>query len=274
MTDPAGVVDAHTHVLLPPRVATRVRGFFEAHGYDQLAYPLDPDVVLARLAADGVVEAWSLPYAHRPGTARAFNVHSAEVAAAHAGGPVRIVPGATVHPGDDDPRAVVAEALDELGCRVLKLHCSVGDFTPTDPRLRPALQACAERGVPVVVHLGHAVDGTTAAHEAAPLGEVAAQLPEVTFVAAHAGHPATSAVVEVMRAHPNVHADLTPVLDQPVEVPATDLVELADRVLFGSDAPNTGVTAGEGLARLAALALPPPVHAAILGGTARRLVPA
>lgn len=273
MTGQRGVVDAHTHVLLPPRVAARVRGFFEQYGYDELAYPIDPDTVLERLVADGIGEIWSLPYAHRPGTARAFNVHSARAAATYGSEVLRIVAGATVHPADDDPRAVVVEAIDELGCRVLKLHCSVGDFAPTDPRLRPALRACGDRGVPVVVHLGHAVDGTTVAEEAAPLAEVAGLLPEVTFVAAHTGHPATAAVLDVMRAHPNVHADLTPVLDHPVAIEAADLVELGDRLLFGSDAPNVGFTAGEGLARLDALDLPPAVRAAVTGGTARRLVP-
>lgn len=271
---PAGVVDAHTHVLLPPRVAQRVRSFFTDLGVEGLRYPLDPDVVLARLAEDGVAEAWSLPYAHRPGTARGFNAHSAEAAAAHAGGPVRVVPGATVHPGDDDPRGVVVEALDELGCRVLKLHCSVGDYVPTDERLRPALEACGDRGVPVVVHLGHAVAGTTEAHETAPLAKVAAALPGVTFVAAHTGHPATAAVVEVMRAHPNVHADLTPVLVLPVDVGAEVLVELGDRFLFGSDAPNTGIAVREGLDRLVALDLPDDILAAVTGGNARRLAPA
>ena len=272
MTPGDGVVDAHTHVLLPPRVATRVRGFFEAYGYDALTYPLDPTVVLAQLADDGVTEAWSLPYAHRPGTARDFNAHSA-AAAAGTDGPVRVVPGATVHPGDDDPAGIVAEAVDDLGCRVLKLHCSVGDYQPTDPRLRPALQVCADRGVPVVVHLGHAVDGTTAGDEVGPLAEVAAAMPDVTFIAAHTGHPATAAVVEVMRAHDNVHADLTPVLMDPVAVDATDLEALADRFLFGSDAPNTGLAAGEALARLGALGLSAAARAAIVGGTARRLVP-
>lgn len=270
----ARVVDAHTHVLLPPRVAARVRSFFTDMGVEGLRYPLDPEVVLARLADDGVATAWALPYAHRPGTARDFNRHSAAAAAAHDGAPVAVVPGATVHPGDDDPRGVVVEALDELGCRVLKLHCSVGDYAPTDPRLRPALEACGERGVPVVVHLGHGVAGTTEAHETAPLAEVAAALPGVTFVAAHTGHPATAAVVDVMRAHPNVHADLTPVLVDPVEVGADVLVELGDRFLFGSDAPNTGLTVREGLDRVAALGLPDDTLAAVTGGNARRLVPA
>lgn len=271
MTAPEGVVDAHTHVLLPPRVATRVRGFFEAFGYTDLVYPLDPATVLESLAADGITEVWSLPYAHRPDTARDFNRHSAAAAASHTDGPVRVVPGCTVHPADDDPQAIVAEALDDLGCRVLKLHCSVGKYSVTDPRLDPALQVCAERGIPVVVHLGHAADGTTAVHEAAPLAEAAARLPEVTFVAAHAGHPATAAVLDIMREHPNVHADLTPVLRTPVDVGEEDLTDLADRLLFGSDAPNTGVAAGALLARLDGLA--PDARDAIRGGTARRLVP-
>lgn len=273
MTRPSGVVDAHTHVLLPPPVAERVRGFFTAYGFDQLAYPLEPEVVLAALADEGVTEAWTLPYAHRPGTARRFNEHSARAAAAHAGGPVAIVPGATVHPGDDDAVALVVEAIDDLGLRVLKLHCSVGQYLPTDPRLRPVLEACGDRGVPVVVHLGHAPDGTTAADEVAPLAEVAASLPAVTFIAAHTAHPATVATIEVMRTHRNVHADLTPVLMSPVDVGADALTEMPDRFLFGSDAPNTGVPAGTALRSLAAMGLPDDVLAAVTGGNARRLVP-
>lgn len=50
---------------------------------------------------------------------------------------------------------------------MLKLHCSVGGYLPTDPRLRPVLALCGDRGVPVVVHLGQAPDGTTTAGEVA-----------------------------------------------------------------------------------------------------------
>lgn len=267
------VVDAHTHVLLPPRVAARVRGFFTAYGFDQLAYPLDPTTVLEALAADGVTEAWTLPYAHRPGTARRFNEHSARAAADHADGPVAIVPGATVHPGDEDAVELVGEAIDELGLRVLKLHCSVGQYLPTDPRLRPVLALCGDRGVPVVVHLGHAPDGTTAADEVAPLADVAASLPDVTFIAAHTAHPATAAAIEVMRTHDNVHADLTPVLMHPVDVDPTALLEMSDRFLFGSDAPNTGLSVGAALQVLDAMGLPDDARSAITGANARRLLP-
>jgi predicted TIM-barrel fold metal-dependent hydrolase len=74
-----------------------------------------------------------------------------------------------------------------------------------------------------------------------------------------------------MDAHPHVHADLTPVVRDPVVLP-TDVAErLADRLLLGSDAPNTPISSGESLARVRDLGLSPAAEAAITGGTARRL---
>ena len=105
----AAIVDAHTH-LLPGRLAQKVRTFLERHLPGPLAYPLDHEAVLERLHADGVQEVWSFPYAHRPGTARAMNEASAETVRRFARGPVTVTGGATVHPGDDDPAGIVAEA--------------------------------------------------------------------------------------------------------------------------------------------------------------------
>jgi hypothetical protein len=46
------------------------------------------------------------------------------------------IAGATVHPDDDVAREVV-EALDVLGLRIVKLHCSVGAFAADDLRRDP-----------------------------------------------------------------------------------------------------------------------------------------
>lgn len=265
MTD---LVDAHTHVLLPPAVARRVRDVFEQHLTSELAYPVEPEAALERLHGEGVRTIWSLPYAHRAGTARRFNVHSAEAAAAVSDGPVAVVAGATVHPDEEEPAAVVVEAVDDLGLQVVKLHCSVGHFTLDDPRLAEVFEVCADRRVPVVVHLGTAVDGTTAADEVAPLATVAARHPEVTYIAAHLGHPATASVLEVMKAHPNVWADLTPVVDAPVAVPAAALREHHDRLLFGSDAPNTGLAVEDLITWLHGHDLPVETITAITSGNA------
>jgi predicted TIM-barrel fold metal-dependent hydrolase len=47
---------------------------------------------------------------------------------------------------------------------------------------------------------------------------------------------------------------------------------VADRLLFGSDAPNTSFTVAEALAGLDRLGLGPEQRAAVTGGTARRLL--
>lgn len=266
------LVDAHTHLLLPPPVMRRIRELFDGFAPGPLAYPDEPAAALEALRTEGVDTVWSLPYAHRGGTARRFNEHSAAAAVAARGSGVEIVAGATVHPADPSPADVVEEAVDSLGLRVLKLHSSVGGYRVDDPRLRDALTVCGERRVPVVVHLGHAVDGTTTADELAPLDVAAGAHPEVTFVAAHVGHPATGATLDLLGRHDNVWADLTPVVDDLVALRAPELTQFAGRLLFGSDAPNTRHRVADLLRWIGSHELPPQALHAILGGNARRLL--
>jgi predicted TIM-barrel fold metal-dependent hydrolase len=271
------VVDAHVH-LLPGRLAEKVRAFFAAavrDGYSDVwpfAYPIDHAAVLASMAADGVERVWSLPYAHKPGIAAGLNEASAVTVRAFALGPVQVVGGATVHPEDDDPAGVVVDAVDRLGLRVLKLHCSVGSFDVDDGRLDAVFAVVAERRLPVVVHLGHDVSGRTEAHELVALDHVASRHPEAPIVLAHCGHHAATAALAVLDAHPCLHADLTPVGDSPVELAAADIAHRSGRFLFGSDAPNTVFTVGDCLARVRALGLSAEVEAGVLGDNAERLI--
>jgi predicted TIM-barrel fold metal-dependent hydrolase len=265
-------VDSHVH-LLPPRLAEAIRGFFAQHGLglDTWRYSIDHDEITRRLAAEGVTEAWSLPYARRPGTATELNRSSAATVAAQADGPVAIVGGATVHPGDDDPRAVVRAAVEDLGLRCLKLHCSVGDYRPDDPRLDAVWDYVSQIRLPVVVHAGHAVSGHTSTEEIAPLATVATRWPEARMIVAHCGYHAVDATLDLVETHEAVHADLTPVVHDPVEFPPGRIAALADKLLFGSDCPNTAVTVTDGLDRIAALGLSDTQRKAICEGNARRL---
>jgi predicted TIM-barrel fold metal-dependent hydrolase len=263
------VVDAHVH-LLPGRLAEKVRAFFGEHLAERLAYPLDHGEVLDRLAADGVQAVWSLPYAHKAGVADGLNASMADVARTATA--VRVIGGATVHPDDEDPVTTFRRATEELGLRVLKLHCSVGDYRPDDPRLDGVWERAAELGVPVVVHAGHDVSGRTEAAELAPVGVVASRHPDARIVIAHCGHRAVDAALDLVERHPHVYADLTPVVDEPVRVPAERLASVAPKLLFGSDAPNTAIEVGDGLTAVRDLLLSDEVKAGILGGTATRLL--
>ena len=264
-------VDSHVH-LFPDRLEAAVRAFFtDRLGYVDWAYPTDHDEVCAQLAAEGIDEAWTLPYAHKPGVADGLNDAMATVVAEQSGGPVRIVAGATTHPGDADPVAPVRRAVEGLGARVLKLHCSVGDYQPDDARLDAVWAYVSATRLPVVVHAGHAITGHTDTDELAPIDRVAQRWPEARVIIAHCGHHAVAEAVALAARHPAVHVDLTPVVSEPVAVTAEQLLTIAPKVLFGSDAPNTFVPAATSRAYLQALGLPDDVRSAIEGGNAKRL---
>jgi uncharacterized protein len=270
------VVDAHVH-LLPPRLAARVRRIFDDHLPGCLAYDTpDPDAVLTDLEVAGVGTAWVLPYAHAPGVADwlvpATAAHVSNLRAAHPS--VALVLAATVHPGDDDPAAVVREAVVRHGARALKLHCAVGGFTADDPRLEPVWATCAELALPVVLHAGKHAAGVSADPDLEEVDHVAARFPGVPLIVAHAALPAVDATLRLLDRHPNVYADLTPVVATTPALSAAQLDRYADRLLFGSDAPNTGVRVGDLLERWRAVGADEARLTTVLGGNARRLVAA
>ena len=243
------VVDTHVH-LLPGRLGEKVRQFF-APIKDELVYPADHVGVLTQLAAEGVDEIWNLPYAHKPGVAAWLNEQTALIAGEDTG--PNVVTGATVHPGDQDPVTIVRHAVEVLGARVLKLHCSVGTFHADDARLDQMWFYAAAIRLPVVVHVGHDSNGRTTHDELDSVHAVADRHPDARVVVAHCGLPAESSTLDLIERHANVYADLTPVTRVIPVVPPERLAGLAGRLLFGSDAPNTAITAADGLARLRSL---------------------
>lgn len=262
------VVDAHVH-LLPGRLAEKVRAYFGPVA-NSIVYPLDHGIVRQRLAEEGIDEIWTLPYAHKPGVAEWLNEATRDIAAAP--GPLVVVPGATVHPGDDDPTNVVRRAVEDFGARMLKLHCSVGAFDADDERLHPVWDYVASIRLPVVVHVGHATNGMTDAHELAPIDVVARAHPDAVVIIAHCGHPAVQAALDVVETHPDVYADLTPVVHHAPVIPPDRVASVGDKLLFGSDAPNTTTLAGEHLRAVRLLADSEAHRHSMTGGLARHLI--
>jgi uncharacterized protein len=266
------VVDSHVH-LLPGRLGQKVRAFFDAgvSATFQLAYPNDHPVVINTLAREGVDAIWTLPYAHKVGVADGLNIASAETVAQFAHSPVRVVGGLTVHPEDESPVDIVRHAVDVLGLRVLKLHCSVGNFSVDDARLQPVFAFASERRLPAVVHLGHNVNGRTDAEELPAIGEVADQFPGMPLILAHCGHHAAPEAIELMDSHPSLYADVTPVVTEHPTITAAHIMRHPDRILFGSDCPNTAISVSDCIAWLTQMNLPSDVLEKVLGANAIRL---
>ena len=266
------VVDSHVH-LLPGRLGQKVRAFFDAgvSSTFTLAYPNDHPVIIDTLAREGVDAIWTLPYAHKAGVAEGLNAASAETVAQFAHSPVRVVGGLTIHPDDENPVDIVRHAVDVHGLRVLKLHCSVGNFAVDDVRLQPVFAFASERHLPTVVHLGHNVNGRTDAEELPAIGEVADQFPDMPLILAHCGHHAAPEAIALMDLHPSLHADLTPVVTEHPTITAEHIARHPDRILFGSDCPNTTLSVTACIAWLTNMNVPNDVLEKVLGANALRL---
>lgn len=266
------VVDSHVH-LLPGRLGEKVRAFFDAGVGTRmpLAYPNDHDVVVSTLTEEGVDKIWTLPYAHKPGVAAGLNSASAETVRQFEDAPLQIVGGATVHPGDDNAVDIVRTAVDSYGLRVLKLHCSVGSFSIDDPGLQPVFAFANERRLPIVVHLGHNVNGHTEADELPSIARTSDTFPDIPLILAHCGHHSAPEATTLMHDHPSLYADLTPVVFEHPNIDRNSLESLSSRILFGSDAPNTAISVTQCLAWLDDMHLSTVVQSAILGGNAERL---
>ncbi|MGH2607683.1 MAG: amidohydrolase family protein [Tepidiformaceae bacterium] len=258
-------IDAHVHGF-PDRLALAVRERLNQRG-GLRGGALLADVA-ARVRGEGFDRAWILPYAHRPGVAESIN----EWSAAEVTNFPWLIAGATFHPGDEDLPRLVERALVDLRLRVVKLHAAVGQFSPADARLEPLWEAAGSLGVPVVTHAGQVSPGETAPGEVDALVPVLRNHPRLRLVLAHTGQPACDRALALMEDHPNLWGDLTPVWDRPASLAAEDLERFPGRFLFGSDAPNNPVPAGEQLRRIEGMGLPADVFALIAGGTAERLM--
>lgn len=243
----AGAVDCHTH-LLPERLTRAIREALAAEMGWSFPHPADPEAAAAVVREAGVASYVVLPYAHRPGVARELNEWVLRAAADDD----RAVPFATVHAGDDDPRAV-AEAAFDAGARGLKFQCPVQGFGPADPRIEGALAAAAARDRPALFHAGTAPASLDSPHVGVDAFEtVVRRHPDLRVACAHLGTYDWPAFVDLARDHDTVFLDTafacSPTAADaaaeagvdyaPGDVPDAVFEELAGQVMYGSDYPN------------------------------------
>jgi predicted TIM-barrel fold metal-dependent hydrolase len=238
-----GLVDVHVH-FMPQNVLDKVWAYFDAAGGRlgvdwPIAYRTEQDDRLARLRGLGVRRFTSLLYPHKPDMAAWLNDWAASFGAEHDD----VVTTATFYP-EPTAAAYVARAL-ERGAGAFKVHLQVGAYDPRDAALDAVWGMLADAAVPVVTHCGSGPapgDFTGPG----PIGEVLARHPSLTLVVAHMGMPEYADFLDLAGRYPNVHLDTTMAFTDFTEAlhpfPRGLLPVLADRgdrVVLGSDFPNT-----------------------------------
>lgn len=174
------------------------------------------------------------------------------------------------------PRDELARQLG-LGAIALKVHPVHGGFSPADPALYPAYQACAERGLPVVVHCGTSTFPGSSNELADPalLIPVLRDFPGLTVVLAHGGRGWWyDAAASLALLHENVWIELSglPPHRLPDYYARFDLRRLARKFIFGTDWPGVPGIARNARA-LADLGLDEDVLAGVLAGNAMHVYP-
>lgn len=276
------IFDFHAHAY-EPGLARVVRERFHHGGWSKnlsrpdadapLRLPLEGTVgsLLAAMDDAGISRSALLPVAIRPGTAPGLNDWAIDAAQRDS----RLVPFATIHPGDPD----WASELDRVvaaGVRGVKIHPQLQTSRDSDCLLDEGylqiFQACERQNVPVVTctyfpREVRARSGALGEHLRSLLG----MFPRLVLVAAHMGAMfnwrANQAVVGT-----GVYLDLAYV---PGQLDDDELVGRIrahgpDRVLFGSDAPYAHPKAV--LDGVLQLGLHDDELEAILGGNAERIL--
>ena len=262
---------------MPKNVLDKVWAYFDAAGPLvgtpwPIEYRTEESDRLARLRALGVRAFPSLVYPHRPQMAAWLNAWAADFARDHPD----VLHTATFYPEPDAAR-YVGQALAG-GAQVFKAHLQVGVYDPRDPTLEAVWGQLAEAGVPVVVHCGGGpVPGPFTGP--GPFGEVLARHPGLVAVIAHMGMPEYAEFLELAERFEPVHLDTTMVFTDFTEsrMPFPPglrprLLDLGDRIVLGTDFPNTPYPYSHQLEVLVRLALGDDWLRAVLHDNAARLV--
>ncbi len=236
----APAVDVHVH-LHPERLARAIERHFAEHDRWVNVHPFDPDQVAATLRARDVSRFCFFSYAHKPGIARALNEWTAKTASRLPAA----IPLGTVHAADPDAVAVVAEALDDLGLRGIKLHHSVQRFPPDDARLFPVYERLTAADAVLMTHAGTLPyrDAHTGADR---LRAVMRRFPRLRVCVAHMGRFEHEQALAMTEEFEHLYVDTTMALSplatpyvggDPADITTEQLLRHQDKILFGSDFP-------------------------------------
>lgn len=260
------IVDMHAH-FFPAKLFSSIWEWFTDH-YWHISYRATPEGLAQELRDKSVTSFVTYNYAHKEGMAADLNRWTAEFARREQGA----LPFATVMPQDDGNAEMLDELFTDHGFLGIKLQPLVSDFYLCDERMMDIYRLLLDRGKILAVHAGTApiANEYVGARYFEPVLE---ELPELKVVVAHMGAFEFDRFFDMVRRYPNVYLDTSvnfidpeliaslvamgkfPPLNVPASFDSNELLELSDRLLFGSDFPNIPYTYEDCIESILALGL-------------------
>ena len=274
------VTDAHIHVqpwweLRAEVLEVMTRGRTDVPELQSIMK--SPERLLRRLDQDGIARAVLVNYPSPDlmGFTARVNEYVAEYCKA---APDRLVPMGGVHPRFAEDAAAEVRRAAELGVRALKIHPPHMAVAPNAylhglDALRAIYEEAQRLRLPVMIHTGTSVFPGARSRVGEPMAvdDVAVDFPELKIVLAHGGRPLwMDQAFFLVRRFPKVWMDVSSIPPKAILRYFPRLVEIADKVLYGSDWPAPGVRSmADNLRDFRALDLPADALARMLETNAR-----
>ena len=250
------VIDAHVH-LFPDNLFESIWQWFEKYGWP-IRYQLRSPEIIEFLLSRGVSRIVGLHYAHRPGVARELNAYMAKLCRSFP----QLTGMATVFPGEDNARQILADAFDN-GLSGVKLHCHVQCFDMLGAAMHEIYRLCQEFDKPLIMHVGREPKSPAYACDpyalcsAVRLEQVIKAYPNLRVCVPHLGADEFDSYCRLLESYDNLWLDTTMTLADYLpfgQIPALEEMR-ADRLIFGSDFPNLPYAWDRELQRIAQLNL-------------------
>ncbi len=278
------VTDAHIHVqpwweMNPAVLEVMTRGRADVSELDQIMK--SPPHLLRRLDADGIDRAVLVNYPSPDlmGFTHRVNEYVAQYCAA---APDRLIAMGGVHPRFAEDAGAEVRRAAEMGVRALKIHPPHMGVEPNAylaglDALRAIYEEAQRLHLPVMIHTGTSIfpGARSRLGQPMPIDDVAVDFPDLVLILAHVGRPLWGEEVFFLtRRFKNLYVDVSSIPPRAILKYFPRLVEVADKVLYGSDWPAPGVRSmADNVRDFRALGLPAEVEAKVLDGNARRVFP-
>ena len=246
------MIDFHTHPVMIKELLEKdpvlEKNIHEVFGFHFPAQPLE--IFRREMDAAGVERAILLPVDAT--TAHGCRIASNEQIAELVNMEPRFIGFASVDPCQPDAPRRLEVAVRDLGLKGLKLDPSLQQFWLHDKQVAfPVYQACADLGIPVLLHCGLSWVPSGLAQYAQPLLLEPALMafPQVNFILAHFAWPWVNEAVMLAVKYRNVYLDTSILYSGTprdtyrrilAEQVGLEVIErsLSDRVLFGTNYPR------------------------------------
>ncbi len=245
-----------------------------AKRYDwKIPFSTNPDLLLQHLKEQGVNQAFTLAYTHKPDLSRSLNCWLADYCSKNPS----LIPFGAVHPLDTDLLEVVTESLDRHLFPGMKLHCLVQQCRPDDEKLFPLYEAVVERSRGMIIHAGSFPQPSEEYLGIGYVKNLLKRFPDMNLIVPHLGLNDLSAYGELLEMYEGLFLDTAFVFqNRIITTPLDDIVQVIhaypERIIYGSDFPFILETPQNGIRRIFELGLPPAFYENIFHGNAERFL--